>query len=337
VAEIDLNDVAIFVRVVDRSGFTKVARELGVPTSTISRTIARLEAALGARLLQRTTRSVHATSEGSAFYAEVAPAVAALRHAARGVEGADRAARGRLRVTAPNDLGSSFLAEVMVGFAERCPRVEVEIEFTNRCVDLVEEGFDVALRAATRLADSSLVARKVGELEADLYASIAYVQAQGVPASLDDLSRHACVLFRAREGEEEWSLDGPEGEVRVKARGRVSGDDYNFVRIATLAGGGVAMIPRLVASPDVEAGKLVRVLPEYVSRGASLHLVHPAARNVPAKVVAFRDYVVEAFARRQLAREVAPAPRREAAPAPRREAAPAPRREAAPRRRSPRS
>jgi DNA-binding transcriptional LysR family regulator len=317
VAEIDLNDVAMFVRAVDRAGFAKVARELGVPTSTVSRAVARLEVALGARLLQRTTRSVHPTSEGRAFYAEVAPAIAALKHAARGVEGADRAARGRLRVTAPNDLGSSFLAEVVVEFAERCPRVDVELELTNRYVDLVEEGFDVAIRAAERLADSALIAHKVGEVEADLYASIAYVQARGMPASPADLSRHACILFRGREGEAEWSLQGPEGEVVVKARGRVSGDDYGFVRGAAVAGGGVALIPRMVAARDVADGKLVRVLPDYVSRGTALHVVHPAARNLPAKVVAFRDFIVEAFARaasRNLAHEAVSVLRRDALP-----------------------
>ena len=298
-SQLDLNDVAMFVRVVDRAGFAKVARELRVPTSTVSRAVARLEQSLGTRLVQRTTRSVHATADGRTFYVDVAPAVATLQHAARGVEGADRSPRGRLRVTAPNDIGSTFLADVVVEFAERCPRVELELVLTTRTVNLVEEDVDIAIRAG-RLADSSLVARKLAELEADIYASRGYVQSRGAPASLEDIAQHACVLFRPKEGEVEWRLQGPEGEVRQKVRGRIGGDDFTFVRAAVLAGGGIGLIPRLVAAAEVATGRLVRVLPSYVMREGSLHVVHASSRNVPAKVAAFRDFVIEAFARRQI-------------------------------------
>ena len=299
-AQLDLNDVAMFVRVVDRAGFAKVARELRVPTSTVSRAVARLEESLETRLVQRTTRSVHATADGRAFYADVAPAVAALQHAARGVEGADRAPRGRLRITAPNDIGSTFLADVVVEFTERYPRVDVELILTTRTMNLVEEEVDLALRAG-RLADSSLVARKLGDLEADIYASTEYVRSRGVPASLEELAQHACILFRPRDGKVEWTLHGPEGEVRHEVHGRIGGDDFSFVRAAVLAGGGIALVPRIVAAADVASGRLVRVLPRYVMRTGALHVVHPSARNIPAKVAVFRDFVVDAFARMQLA------------------------------------
>ncbi len=296
-SQLDLNDVAIFVRVVDRAGFAKVARELAVPTSTVSRAVARLEDSLGTRLVHRNTRSVTPTSEGRAFYAEVSPAVASLHAAARGIDGADRSPRGRLRVSAPNDIGSTFLAAVVSAFTARCPNVAVDVELSTRRVNLVEEGFDLALRAAYKLDDSSLVARRVGELEADLYASSQYVAKHGAPASLDALAEHALVLFRAKDGQSEWVLDGPEGVVTRKVRGRISGDDYTFVCGATLGGSGVAVLPRLVAARDVAEGRLVRVLPDYVSRGAALHVVYAAAPKVPAKVAAFRDFVMESFAR----------------------------------------
>lgn len=296
-SQLDLNDVAIFVRVVDRAGFAKVARELTVPTSTVSRAVARLEDTLGTRLVHRNTRSVTPTSEGRAFYAEVSPAVASLHAAARGVDGADRSPRGRLRVSAPNDIGSTFVAAVVSAFTARCPNVAVDVELSMRTVNLVEEGFDLALRAAYKLEDSSLVARRVGELEADLYASPQYVAARGAPTSLDGLADHALVLFRAKDGQAEWLLEGPEGVVRHKVRGRISGDDYTFVCGAALGGGGIALIPRIVAARDVAEGRLLRVLPEYVFRGAALHVVYAAAPKVPAKVVAFRDFVMESFAR----------------------------------------
>lgn len=292
-AALDLNDVAAFVRVVERAGFAKAARELGVPTSTLSRAVARLEAATGTRLVYRNTRSVTPTSEGQAFYAEVAPAMLTLRHAARAVEGGEREVRGRLRISAPNDIGSTFVAAVVAGFSARFPHVEVSVELSMRHVNLVREGFDVALRAAEKLSDSSLVARKAGDLEAALYASPGYLSAWGAPARLDDLDAHRCILFRPEDGVARWTLHGPEGPVERRVAGRIGGDDYSFVRGAALAGAGVALLPHLVAADDVAAGRLVHVLPEYVMRGASLYVVYVAARVLPAKISAFRDFVLQ--------------------------------------------
>lgn len=302
-ASVDLNDVALFVRVVDRAGFAKVARELRVPTSTVSRAVSRLEATVGAQLLMRSTRSVVPTAEGSAFYREVAPAVASLQQAARGVDGADRKARGKLRVTTANDIGATFLGEVVAGFSARHPNIEVEAILTQRSVNLVEEGVDVALRAALRLPDSSLVARKIGELEQDLYASPGYLANRGVPSSLEELDDHACVVFRPQGGQAVWHLHdeqgGKEKGVEKSVRGRIATDDFSFMRSALLAGAGIALIPRLMITGDVEAGRLVRVLPHYSSHGAGLFFVHVATPTLPAKIALFRDYVTEAFARRR--------------------------------------
>ena len=298
-AEMHLDDVAAFVRVVDRGGFAPVARDLKVPTSTVSRAVARLEETLGTRLVSRTTRSVRATSEGRTFYDEVAPAIAALRHAARGVEGTDRLPQGRLRVTAPNDLGTTFLAEAVVEFTRRCPRVEVELILTARRVNLVEENVDIALRAGA-LPDSTLIAKKLGDAQLEMYASIAYVQARGVPASLSEIAGHEVVNFRPREGVSRWTLHGPEGECVHDFRGRIGADDFLSVRAAIRAGGGIGFLTRFLAAPDITTGLLVRVLPAYHVKGAPLHLVHASSRNVPARVTAFRDFIIDAFARQQM-------------------------------------
>lgn len=297
--QLDLNDVAIFVRVVNRAGFAKVARELNVPTSTISRAVARLEATLGAQLLTRTTRSVVPTPEGQTFFREVAPAVATLHHAASGVDGADRKARGRLRVTTANDIGATFLGEVVASFSTRYPNVEIETLLTQRNVNLVEEGVDVALRAAIKLPDSSLIARKIGDIEQELYASLEYVQTRGVPATPDELSDHACVLFRPREGRTTWVLRHAQTgrEITKEMRGRIGTDDHSFMRSALLAGAGIGLIPRIIVARDLDAGKLVRVLPQYASQGATLYFMHAASPVVPAKIALFRDFVIESFAR----------------------------------------
>lgn len=294
-ADLDLNDLAVFVRVVERGGFAKAARELGVPTSTISRTVARLESLVGARLLHRTTRSVQPTSDGRELFDTVSAAVATLQQATRGLEPATGKPQGRLRMTAPNDLANTILADLIVQFVERHPLVEVEMVATNRTVNLVDEGFDLAIRAG-RLADSSLVARKVGELEACLYASPEYIAKHGAPSTTEDLARHTLVVFRAKDGKTEWPLEGAGRSDHVRVHGRIGGDDFTFVHSIVISGGGVGLVPRIICAQDEAEGRLVRVLPDLEMRGAPLHVVYPTARHVPARVTAFRDFLVEAFA-----------------------------------------
>jgi len=295
VRDLDLNDLRVFVRVVDRGRFAVAARELGVPTSTVSRTISRLEASTGTRLLQRTPRSVQVTREGRAIYSSVYEAVGTLERAARALEPATRRPKGVLRVTAPPEIGGTFLADVAVAFSERYPLVQVDVTLTNRAVSLVDEGFDVAVRAAARLADSSLVAKKLGDLEHALYASPRYLESHGTPSSPEELREHRCIVFRATDLTKTWRLEGKEGAVEVLVRARLGGDDFGYLRAAVLAGGGVALMPRLVCTKDEVAGRLVRVLPGFAAKGARLYLLYPSAAHLPARVTAFRDFVAAAF------------------------------------------
>ncbi len=293
--DLDLNDLRVFVRVVDRGGFATAARELGVPTSTVSRTIARLEARTGARLLHRTPRSVRVTSEGRAIYAGVSEAVATLERAARGLEPKTRQPRGTLRVTTPTEIGGAFLADVAVEFGERYPLVQVDLAVTNRALNLVDEGFDVAVRAATRLTDSSLVAKKLGTIDHALYASPRYLERRGTPSSPADLAAHRCIVFRAKDLSKTWRLDDGERSVDVVVRAPMGADDFSYVRAAAVAGGGIALLPRLVCSRDEAAGRLVRVLPAFLAKGAELYVMFPTSAQVPARVTAFRDFVAAAF------------------------------------------
>jgi DNA-binding transcriptional LysR family regulator len=296
VRDLDLNDLRVFVRVVDRGGFALAARELGVPTSTVSRTIARLEASTGTRLLHRTPRSVRATSEGRAIYASVSEAVGTLERAAHALEPASRRPKGVLRVTAPPDIGNTFLADVAVAFAERYPLVQVDVALANRVVNLVDEGFDVAVRAALRLTDSTLVAKKLGNVEHALYASPRYIERFGSPSSPAELGDHSCIVFRGKDLSKTWKLHAnDEGTIEVVVRAHMGSDDFGYVRAAAAAGGGVALLPRLVCAKDEAAGRLVRVLPAFASKGADLYVLYPSAAQVPARVTAFRDFVATAF------------------------------------------
>jgi DNA-binding transcriptional LysR family regulator len=294
---VDLNDVAIFVRVLERGSFADAARELQVPTSTVSRTIARLEETLGTRLIHRTTRALRPTSEGSALYADAAGAVVALEQATRAVSERQQEIAGTLRVTAPNDMVAMFLSDAVLFFTERHPQVQIDLVLTPRVVDLVGEGFDCALRAGV-LRDSTLIARKIADLEARLFAAPAYIAKYGTPRTTADLDHHRCVLFRGRNGETEWLLSSGDSEdVRVRVTGNICGDDLAFVRAATLGGGGIGLLPALLCAKDVASGRLVEVLPTYESRGSALYFVHASAKHVPAKIGAFRDCVLSTFQR----------------------------------------
>jgi DNA-binding transcriptional LysR family regulator len=296
-AELSLDDLAVFVRVVERGGFASAARELGVPTSNISRAIARLESQSGVRLLHRTTRAVKPTSDGRELFASVASAVSSVRSAARALEPATRKPKGRLRVTAPGDICTAFLAEVIVSFAERYPQVALDFTLTNQLTNLVDEGFDVAVRATLRLDDSSLVARKLGEISLGLYASPNYLSKHGAPASVADLARHQCVVFRAADLSRTWALRGSApAAANIAVRGRINGDDMGFVRAMVISGAGIGLLPQINCAADEASGRLVRVLPALHARGATLYVVYPSAKQVPARVTAFRDFVTEAFA-----------------------------------------
>jgi len=293
--DLSLDDLAVLVRVVERGNFASVARDLGTPTSTVSRAIARLEERAGVRLLHRTTRHVTPTSDGHELYAAVAPAVGSLRATAQALEPSGKQPRGRLRLTAPGDLCNGFLSDVVVGFAERHPLVQLDFVVTNRRVNLVEEGFDLALRASARLADSTLVARKLGDLQLRLYAAPRYLERHGAPAAPSDLVNHQTVLFRAEALSRTWQLERAGESTSVSLRGRMGGDDMGVVRAMVLAGAGIGLLPHLNCAADEASGKLRRVLPAYHVRGAGLYLLYPSKRHVPARVAAFRDYVAAAF------------------------------------------
>ena len=299
-AKIDLNDVATFVRVADSGSFSGAAREVGVPTSTVSRAVARLEDSLGVVLFQRTTRRVALTREGAWLRERSHGAIGSLESAARAVRDLQGQPQGVLRITAPQDMGHTIVAELIRRYSLRYPAVRVELQFSGRLVDLVAEGFDVALRAGA-LRDSSLIARKLGELQAYVVATPGYLQAHGALRQPEDLANHECVLFRGEDGAQVWKLSqarvsGGKGRAatrRVEVRGRVDSDDFGYNRAFILQGGCIGMLPNLLCRDDLRDGRLINALPDFVGRGGLLHLVYPATRNLSPKVKAFRELALE--------------------------------------------
>jgi DNA-binding transcriptional LysR family regulator len=287
----DLNLLDVFEAVARTRSFSGGARELGMPKSSASRGIARLEADLGVQLLLRTTRQVSLTAAGTALYDRMAPLLGSVKAALGELPEREEEPAGELRVTAPVDLGVLFLAEVVTRYTTRYPAVSVELQLSNRVVDLVRERFDVALRVAPRLRDSTLVVRKAAPIVLQLFASPLYLAHRGSPRNEEDLADHDWVTFRT--GPQRLRAGAPEEVLGVTPRSRIVCDDLLFVRDAVRAGAGVALLPTFVAEPEVISGRLTRILPRFERISGYLHIVAPAMKHVPRKVLAFRELVLE--------------------------------------------
>jgi DNA-binding transcriptional LysR family regulator len=287
----DFNDVPLFVRVVESGSFTAAAAALGREKSSVSRSIARLETDLGVRLLQRSTRHLSLTDAGKAFYDRVRGAVTGLDDAAKAALELGSEPRGIVRLTAPPDVDSLGLPELMVEFGRKYPKIHVELELTARAVDIVGEGFDLALRGGM-LADSSLVARRIGVTGLAIFGSPDYLKRNGRPRTLAEVAKHPCVLFRAHGGRATWTLDGPNGKESVEVTGPVSVDHLGFAARAVSAGSGLALLPVPLVRGFARIGRLEVVLPEYRVGGAALSVVLPSSTFVPARVALLRDFLV---------------------------------------------
>jgi len=291
----DLNHVAVFIRVVELESFTAAAKQLGLPKSSVSRTVTRLEEDLGVRLLQRTTRTLHLTEAGHAYYERARLALSGLEEAASAASNMSAEPRGIVRVTAPSDLSILNMAELVARFVRKYPLVHVELSLTSRLVDLVAEGIDLGLRAG-KLRDSTLVARKIGSDSLGVFASPSYLRRRGKPQTLADLATHDCVLFNGKNGKGEWRLSGPAGEESVSVRGPVSVDEMAFAMQAVSAGLGIGLLPVVgvkLSARQRSAPAPARILPEYASGGVDLSVVAPSARFQPASVAAFRQFLID--------------------------------------------
>lgn len=291
----DLNRIAVFARVVEAGSFTAAAAALGIQKSSASRSVAALEAGLGIRLLQRTTRKLSMTDAGRAYYDRAREALAGLEEARQAATSRGAEPRGLVRVTAPIDLAGD-IAAVTAAFLRAHAEVRIEMLLTARHVDLVKEGFDLAVRGGA-LVDSSLLALKVGDSDLGLFASPAYLKRAGRPRRLVDLRRHECVLYRAGGPEATWRLSSPRGEEKVSVHGRLDTDEFAFLRAMLLSNFGIGLAPVPLLRSLVETGQLERVLPRYANHASPLHLVWPSRRFEAAAVTLFRHALAETLPR----------------------------------------
>jgi DNA-binding transcriptional LysR family regulator len=286
----DLNEIVVFARVAQAGSFSAAARALDMPKSTVSRKVAELEERIGARLIQRTTRKLSLTDAGRIYFAHAARIVGEIEAAAEALGRVQTEPRGPLRVTAP--LAFRMLGPIVATYLVHHHEVQVELVCTDRRVDLVEEGFDLAIRAGA-LDDSSLVARRLGQFKRVLVAAPGYCKQHGTPRAPADLAKHTCLTFGGGARPAEWTLfsDGKKATVRVASRLTVN--DFDILRAAAHAGLGIAALPDFTCADDVEAGRLRRVLPDWHAAATPVHALYPTARHLSPKVTRFMEVLQE--------------------------------------------
>lgn len=285
---LDLNDVAMFVQVVRCGSFAEAARRLGLPPNTVSRRIQQLEARLGTRLMQRSTRRLTLTSAGQAFHERCAGPVDGLLGAGQELMASGQEPSGLVRVAATADFFDFFPMEWVAEFLAAHPRVRLDFVLSDVQADLITEQIDVAFRGGS-LSDSGYVGRQIfGAASGGMVASPGYIAARGAPATLQDLARHDCVTAAHPGGRATWRLAGPGGvEEDVPVAGRFTGNTAQARRKATEAGLGIALLPSALVRAGLQSGVLVPVLPQYRRMGQGLNVLFPSRRHRPAAVTAF--------------------------------------------------
>lgn len=288
-------EMQAFNAVVDAGSFVGAAQALDLSKAAISRYVVDMETRLGVRLLHRTTRRLSLTEEGQVFYARSRELLAELEQAEAEVTSRSEAVTGLLRVNAPFTFGILQLAPLWGQFKALHPRVELDITLADRLVDLVEEGYDMAIRIAT-LGSSTLVSKRLATTRMVLCASPAYLARHGVPAQPADLAQHAVIAYAYWSTRDEWHFDGPQGPVSVRTQPLMRTNSGDTCRAAALADQGIILQPRFLVGPDLERGSLVQLLPQYRALELGIYAVYPTRKHVPAKVRALVDFLQTRFA-----------------------------------------
>ncbi|WP_246564682.1 LysR family transcriptional regulator [Ancylobacter sonchi] len=289
------DDLLAFVAVADTGSFVLAAQRLGRDASTVSRRVGKLERRLGVRLLSRTTRRLALTEIGAAYHRRLQSVLDELNSAGR--DASERAAtpQGLVRVSVPMSFGRLWIAPLIPGFLARHPQIRVDLRTTDRYVDLIEEGFDVAIRVGT-LPESSLIARRIATYRDRLVAAPGYLARRGVPQQPGDLMDHDCVGFTGYLSWPDWPLVRDGERVTVRPSGPLVSDSSEALLLAALEGVGIGLFPDWLAGPHLAEGRLVEVLPGWAGKtDGGVHAVMPPGRLVPAKVRVFVDDIAQAL------------------------------------------
>ncbi|KOC30216.1 LysR family transcriptional regulator [Comamonas testosteroni] len=292
-----LEGVSTFVQVVEAGGFTAAAKRLGVTRSAVGKAVARLEARLGSRLLQRNTRTQTLTAEGQIYYERCTRALKELDAAEADLDSGRMEPIGRLRVSVPEGFGQLCVAPILLNLTRLYPQLSIDLSFGDRTVDLIEEGFDLAIRIGPLQDSGTLSARLLGTQHISIGASPAYLARHGTPGKLEELDGHAVISYSHSGVVAPWNVSpvagrGGSSDYRLQVRSQISMDDIQAIAAAAVAGYGIAWVPCWLLSSYAKRGELVHILPAYRARSYEIHALWPQARQLRCKLRVAIDALV---------------------------------------------
>lgn len=289
------SSMRMYVAVVDGGSFASAADKLAISRAMVSKQIQRLEEHLGTRLLNRTTRRLSLTETGREFYERSLQIMTDVEEAEQVAGQMTRTPQGVLRVTIPLSYGQHRLATIIGDYTQAYPRVQLDISLSDRKVDLIEDGFDLAIRIGA-MPHSDLIARKIGGVRSIVCASPAYVARHGAPQTPSELGRHACLGYTLTGSGADWRFEAQDGPLVVPICGPIRADNGDIIRLAALSGAGILFQPHFIVGDDLAAGRLVQLLPGWQSAELGVYAVYPSRKHLSAKVRTFVDFLAAALA-----------------------------------------
>jgi DNA-binding transcriptional LysR family regulator len=287
-AMVDLNDIAVFVKVAQFESFSRAAHALGMPVSTVSRKVSALEAELGVTLLQRTTRKLALTSQGRDYLNQCSEPLNLLHDAERVLTQTQKKPEGSLKISVPLVLGQDPFLEFISDFMKNYPRIKIDLFITNVFLDLIAENVDVSIRFG-ELKDSTLIAKKLGSQVRYVVASPEYLKDRKPPTKPEDLKQHQCVLLNGKNSEAEWELQNGRKRARIRVSGPISSRDFQSVSTFVYRGHGIGFLPSTYCDDKIRKGELLRLLPNWSSKELEVHTVYPTRDFLPSRLHVFLE------------------------------------------------
>lgn len=289
-----LDGIAIFVQVVQSKSFVNAAEKLNHSTSYISKEVSKLETRLGVRLLHRTTRTLSLTSEGEVYYQQCQQIIEDALHVENSISGRQQIPQGRLKLSCPVGIGVSRIRPILAEFLAKYPKITLDIDLNDHKVDLVADGFDIVIRAAVQLEDSSLISRRFMNSTSLTLASPAYLKTHGTPKHPDELVNHHMISYRNLKNPEVWQYRTNKGlKIQTQVHSRVLCNNSEMMISLCLAGQGIIRMPLFNLREEVKAGKLVPLFEDLMPINIGVYLVYPSRKNMPAKLKCFIDFIVD--------------------------------------------
>lgn len=288
------SSMRMYVAVVDGGSFASAADKLDISRAMVSKQIQKLEEHLGTRLLNRTTRRLSLTETGREFYERSTQIMTDVEEAEQVAGQMNRTPQGVLRVTIPLSYGQHRLATIIGDYTQAYPKVQLDISLSDRKVDLIEDGFDLAVRIGV-MPQSDLIARKIGGVRSIVCASPAYIARHGAPQAPAELSSHACLGYTLTGSGADWRFETPDGPLVVPIAGPIRADNGDIIRLAALSGAGILFQPHFIVGDDLAAGRLIQLLPEWQSAELGVYAVYPSRKHLSAKVRTFVDFLAAAL------------------------------------------